>query len=237
MYPICNKDGHVIDYLPLDELINYIKTTKEQLYKENGSVFHKPLVQKTKFICHRINNVDELEKIPHIFGVEIDVREKQCSSYKLMLAHDPWVDGISFNEFLKSYHHSTLIVNIKSERIEYKCLDLLLEYEIQDFFFLDSSFPMMYSLYKQGERRFALRVSEYEPLASLPLEWVWVDCFTQFPLHVFDKLKLDSKKICIVSPELQGHPEKINLFRKQLIDHNIIPDAICCKFKYIYDWL
>ena len=50
-------------------------------------------------------------------------------------------------------------------------------------------------------------------------------------------IKLLDKKICIVSPELQGQKEKISLYRQQLIDNNIIPDAICCKEYNIYEWI
>jgi hypothetical protein len=40
-----------------------------------------------------------------------------------------------------------------------------------------------------------------------------------------------------VSPELQGQSEKIQQYRQQLIDNNIIPDAICCKEYNIFEWL
>ena len=52
-----------------------------------------------------------------------------------------------------------------------------------------------------------------------------------------EKIRMMRKKICIVSPELQGQKEKISVYRQQLIDYNIIPDAICCKEYNIYEWI
>lgn len=232
MYPIFNKDGILIKYMPLDELFLYVyQHLFDIMIKENGEHIHLPFIQNTQFICHRINTLEELENIPQIFGVEIDVRENQSCKNSLILAHDPWKDGISLSEFLKVYKHSTLILNIKSERIEYECLKLLSKFGIENFFFLDSSFPMMTELYKKGEKRFAVRFSEYEPLPLLDSNWVWIDCFTKLPLLICNR------KICIVSPELQGRPEQIKTFRQQLIQNNIVPNAICCKFHYIYDWI
>ena len=37
-------------------------------------------------IVHRVNHVDELQKIPTNCGVEVDIR---CSDNKLVLSHDP----------------------------------------------------------------------------------------------------------------------------------------------------
>ena len=54
---------------------------------------------------------------------------------------------------------------------------------------------------------------------------------------IYERIKLLNKKICIVSPELQGQPEKIEIYRKQLFDNDIIPEAICCKEYNIYEWI
>ena len=55
-----------------------------------------------------------------------------------------------------------MILNIKSERIEYKVLNLLQKYNINNYFFLDSSFPMIYQLSEEGEKNIAVRYSEFE---------------------------------------------------------------------------
>ena len=87
---------------------------------------------------------------------------------------------------------------------------------------------------KKGWRNFAVRFSEYEPL-NLALkfkekvEWVWVDCFNYLPLETKSYLELKKHfKICIVSPELQGHPlSMIKEFKKQLNGFEL--DAVCTK--------
>ena len=43
-------------------------------------------------------------------------------------------------------------------------------------------------------------------------------------------------KLCFVSPELQGQPEKLEIYKKQLIKENIIFDAICTKEYNIEKW-
>ena len=186
----------------------------------------------------------ELKKIDHNFGVELDIRDDHKTG-KLILAHDPFVDGEDFENYLQNYSHNTLILNIKSERVELKCLILLEKYNINNYFFLDSSFPMINLLNKKfNNNNIASRYSEYECLEFTEnikdlITWIWIDCFTILPLNkeIFERIKLLNKKICIVSPELQGQPEKIEIYRQQLFDNNIIPEAICCKEYNIYEWI
>ena len=160
------------------------------------------------FIAHRINTVKELKKIPINYGIEVDLRDN-LNGY-IYLAHDPFVKGELFDEYLKYYKHALIILNIKSERIEYKILELLKKYNINNYFFLDSSFPMIYQLSMKGERNIAIRYSEYESIDSVlkmkdKVEWVWIDCFTKNPLNkeTYKILKAAGYKLCYVSPELQ----------------------------------
>ena len=103
-----------------------------------------------EYIAHRINTIQELKKIPKEYGVELDLRD---FGDRLILQHDPFIDGEDFSEYLKNYEHGTMILNIKSERIERKVLGLMQKYNIKDYFFLDSSFPMIYSLSESGEKK------------------------------------------------------------------------------------
>ena len=105
----------------------------------------------TLFCCHRINTINELKKIPNHYGIEIDLRDNLNGD--IYISHDPFKSGENFGEFLKYYKHSFIILNIKSERIEYKVLELLKKHDIQNYFFLDSSFPMIYKLSKDGEKK------------------------------------------------------------------------------------
>ncbi len=193
------------------------------------------------WIAHRINTVAELEALPYEYGVEIDLRDDL--SGRIYLEHDPFTKGEDFDHYLASYKHSTMILNIKSERIELKALDLLKKYGIADYFFLDSSFPMIKSISDTGNNNIALRFSELEGLDTIRnmaglVSWVWVDCFSILPLtyDIFQELKKLRYKICIVSPELQAQPEKLPKYAEQLRNSSILPDAVCTKFYNIAKW-
>ena len=192
------------------------------------------------FIAHRINTIAELKKIPIEYGVELDLRD---SGNRLILQHEPFKSGENFEEYLKYYKHRTIIFNIKSERIEFRILELVKKYCIKSYFFLDSSFPMIYQLTKQGERNIALRFSEFESLDSILLmkdkvNWVWVDCFTKLCINKksYRMLKNAGFKLCLVSPELQGRVNDIDKYRQYLKKENIIFDAICSKIYNINKW-
>ena len=119
------------------------------------------------------------------------------------------------------------------------------EYNISNYFFLDSSFPMIYLLNKEyNDNNIACRFSEYEPIDNFMnsknmYKYLWIDCFTIFPLNKenYQLIKNENKKICIVSPELQKQPEKIEEYRNYIIENNIIPDMICCKSYNIINWI
>ena len=193
-----------------------------------------------EFIAHRVNTIKELKKIPKEYGVELDLRD---FGERLILQHDPFVDGEDFEEYLTFYNHGTMILNIKSERIEHKVLDLIQKYNIQNYFFLDSSFPMINLLINQGERKIALRFSEFETLDNIlilkeKIQWVWIDCFSKLPINRknYKLLKKLNIKLCLVSPELQLQEEKINDYKEYLFEEGILLDAICCKVKNIAKW-
>lgn len=188
------------------------------------------------FFCHhRINTIEELLTIPYKDGIEIDLRDDPNTN-QIHIAHDPFIIGQSFDEFLYHYHHSFIILNVKSERIEFRVLELLQKHNIQNYFFLDSSFPMIYNLSNHGESRSAIRFSEFEDIQTVlnmkgRAEWVWVDCFTKNPLNptIYDELKKHGFKICFVSPELQSQPEKIKEYKLYFENNNIKIDMICSK--------
>ena len=193
------------------------------------------------FCCHRINTIDELKKIPIKYGIEIDLRDNFDQT--IHIAHDPFIKGELLDNFLKFYNHSFIILNVKSERIEWKILELLEKYKIKEYFFLDSSFPMIYQLSNKNEKNIALRFSEFEGLDTIinmkdKVKWVWVDCFSINPLkkEIYDKIKQLNLKICFVSPELQQQYDKIEEYNKYFKKNNIILDMICTKFNNIEKW-
>jgi len=193
------------------------------------------------YCCHRINTSKELVTIPTHYGIEIDLRDNLNGD--IYLAHDPFVNGELFDDFLKHYHHAFIILNIKSERIEYKVLELLQKFNIIEYFFLDSSFPMIYKLSNEGETKMAVRFSEFEGLDTVmnmkgKVDWVWVDCFTKVPLNhnIYRILKEAGFKLCFVSPELQNQSDKVNQYNEYFKNENILFDMICTKYYNIAKW-
>jgi len=189
-----------------------------------------------EIIGHRINTLDQLITLPTKYGVEIDLRDY---GDKLVLQHDPFQSGESFEDYLKIYNHGTMILNIKSERVEFKVLEMLKKYNIKDYFFLDSTFPMIHTLSQTGEKKIALRFSEFEGIDTIlrmegKVRWVWIDCFTRFPLSKNDSDTLVNKgfKLCFVSPELQGRGERhyVSEFRSLIESQGIRGDAVCTKY-------
>lgn len=195
----------------------------------------------TSYIAHRINTVEELSHIPKHLGVELDLRDDKNG--RLILVHDPFKDGEDFETYLQSYDHGLMILNIKSERIEHKVLELVKKYNVRDYFFLDSSFPMICLLSNQGESKIAVRFSEFEGLDTVmalkgKVDWVWVDCFTKLPINAenYKLLKDAGFKLCLVSPELQGRGEDIEKYRDELASQGIVFDLICTKYYNISRW-
>ncbi|MEO5357670.1 MAG: hypothetical protein H7844_10280 [Nitrospirae bacterium YQR-1] len=178
--------------------------------------------------------------VPKDFGVEIDLRDR---GDRLILQHDPFKDGEDFEQYLKHYRCGTIILNIKSEGIEYSVLALLKKYGIKKYFFLDSSFPMIYALTRAGHKEVALRFSEYESIETIMsmknlAQWVWVDCFTTLPINAgnFKILKDNGFNLCLVSPELQKQAEKIQQYKACLESEKIYFDAICTKLYNVDKW-
>lgn len=187
------------------------------------------------FISHRRNTTEELLATPSEYGVEVDIRS---DNGRLVIHHDPFAQGENFEDWIKSYRHGTLILNVKEEGLEARLIDLMKQHAITDYFFLDQSFPFLIKWSNLGERHCAVRVSEFESIETAltlagKIDWVWVDCFTQFPLSSEDARRLQDAgfKLCLVSPELQGRPAETAIpeLAKLLAERHISTDAICTK--------
>jgi len=188
-----------------------------------------------KLISHRRNTIQDLNATPKGYGVEVDIRSR---GEQLIIHHDPFVDGESFDDWITAYQHGTLILNVKEEGLEGRLISLMQLHGIDDYFFLDQSFPFLVKWAKAGEHRSAVRVSEFEAIETAltlagKVDWVWVDCFNYFPLRHEDAqcLKNAGFKLCLVSPELQGRDAEteIPMLLQLLGVRGIQADAVCTK--------
>lgn len=200
-----------------------------------------------QIIAHRINKIEQLKSLPEHFGIEVDVRYHNDD---LVLHHDPFnhhKDPLleKLSDLLSSYKLSgPIILNIKTEGVERACIELMSKFKIKNWFFLDLSMPYFVKYANSAKNKsipgfaaenLAVRFSEEEPIEyalafSGKASWVWVDCFTKMPLDdlSYQKLKDASFKICLVSPELQGHPINFIQEFKSLLRGKEI-DAVCTK--------
>jgi hypothetical protein len=192
------------------------------------------------FIAHRVNTIAALLDTPSYMGVEVDLRDE---GDEIIIAHDPFSKGENFEKYLENYSHRFLIANIKSERIELRVKDLLDQFEIKDYFFLDSSIPMIVRYGPQLGYKFSIRVSEYELVNSaLKMKdfanWIWVDCFEKLSINRDDYLTLKNVgfKLCFVSPELHDDSRNIIDFIEHLKKLDIAPDMVCSKYKNYGLW-
>ena len=194
-------------------------------------------------IAHRINTIEELNNIDKNLGVEIDVR---YHNNRLILHHNPFGHHEStpcdFESFLKEYKHKLLILNVKTEGIENKCIELMEKYNIKDWFFLDLSMPYFVKYAKYSDlpkNHLCVRFSEHEPIEYALeykdcAEWIWIDCFKSLPIND-ENYNIIKKhfKICLVSPELQGFELKeIENFKNILKEKEI--DAVCTDYPELW---
>ena len=73
---------------------------------------------------------------------------------------------LDFETWLDHYSHKTLILNVKEEGLEERLIASMASRGIDDFFFLDQSFPFLIKWSKLGEHRCAVRVSEFENIET-----------------------------------------------------------------------
>ena len=153
-------------------------------------------------------------------------------------SHDPYKKGVLLKEWLEFYDHSLLILNVKEDGLEEELLDLLNKKKIKNYFFLDQAMPSLIKYALLGERKCAIRISEFESLETVnnfagKLDWVWMDCFTKFIItkDMEERLHESNFKICLVSPELQGRnaekeiPSTLSFLKQNKIEI----DAVCTK--------
>ena len=194
-------------------------------------------------IKHRVNTIEELKLTPKDLGVEIDIRPE---GNMLILNHDPHQGGENFEEWLNQYQHAFVILNIKSEGIEKRVIEMVEKKGIKDYFLLDVTPPYMVKLAKQGYGNLSVRASPFEPINSSlayakafpgKFSWVFIDVMTKeegktqliLNLKRYQKLKKEGYKICLVSPELLGREDEIEKYQKKIEKEKIMLDAVLTK--------
>ena len=185
-------------------------------------------------IQHRVNTKANLHLVPHNHGVEIDLR---LFNGELILAHDPFIPGEKFIDWIENYNHKMLILNVKEDGLEKKITEILDQKNLKNYFFLDQPFPTLRKS-SLSSLPVALRLSEYEnpiELKDLKISWVWLDSFTG-DWSILNRhsawLRNGKFNLCIVSPELQGRNcdfEELNLIVDTLKKEKLDMTAVCTK--------
>lgn len=186
------------------------------------------------YIKHRVNSVKELQETSDDLGVEIDVRAWRND---IIINHEPFEDGVPLQSWLSNFKHKFLIINVKEDGLEKKCLDLMELFNITNFFFLDQPFPSLNKLIKEKPNICAVRVSDFEPVeTALKLKpgWAWLDSHEgdwSYLTKSIKLLKANGIKLCLVSPELQRVETDIELQNLNYIlsQNKLVVDAVCTK--------
>lgn len=195
-----------------------------------------------EFILHRANSASQSE-IPFGFsGAEIDLR---IYLGKVVLAHDPFQDGVTFEDWLPTFTGNFLILNTKETGLEFH-LSRIMHAVAPDveYVFLDLPTPSLV-LAARNRLPVAIRMSEYEPLtpiSEIPSKLIWVDSFTGSWQHLFEtsfSASKSTRKVCLVSPELQGrtrslHHEEFLKLKNFMRDNSNIVDMICTKERSVW---
>lgn len=186
-------------------------------------------------VIHRVNQGSQLEKIPYSFGVEVDLRQW---GNQIIVEHEPFVQGECFEEWLKSFHHKLIVLNIKSEGIEMRAVEMLYEsFPEASYFLLDQSFPFLFKSIISKSLISGIRVSDiesFEQMIMLRSDWVWLDCHLGDWSYLTKALPIASKlgiKTCLASPELHGRnvDQEVNQIKGILNQTNMKFSAVCTK--------
>ena len=189
-------------------------------------------------VKHRVNSITDLRSTSSEYGVEVDIRSGLDGLY---LSHDPFMEGPGFSEWLKSFNHRFLIINVKEDGLEEQILLELRALPSVEYFFLDQAMPTQIRRGMRGFSDGALRLSEYESLDSVLrlsnfADWLWVDFFHQPEISKEKLLRIREAglQVCLVSPELHD-PQRLpeaELLRDRISEYPELIDAVCTKFPH-----
>lgn len=182
-----------------------------------------------------------LQATPANLGVEVDIRSNGKDLY---VSHEAFQDGINFELWLESFNHKFLIANVKEEGLEDKLRSLFSNKGIENWAFLDQTFPFLVKELRCGLTKTMVRISEFESSAvgsafDVKPDWVWLDSFTgEYPnTKILTDLYSSGYKFMIVSPELQGRQPELEIFQiKELfLNSQIEIDGVCTKYPELWE--
>lgn len=191
-------------------------------------------------VQHRVNDSIKLAETPRDYGIEIDIRSDERGLY---LSHDPYLTGQRLSEFLDSYGHRLIVLNVKEEGLEPKVEELLELHGVSNYFFLDQSIPFLVKRGIRGLTKQAARISEYESIESLRLisnfcQWAWIDFFNAPNLRpdLISEIQSLGLKVCLVSPELHSMERQVEAFElaAQVKQSGLKIEAVCTKLPDIW---
>jgi hypothetical protein len=191
-----------------------------------------------KYIIHRVNNKNQIQKDYTIDGFECDINNYKK---KLVMHHDLNKKGDTFKKFFfKIDKRQIVFLNIKSSGIINQIINKIKNK--RNIFLLDISFSEIDFLLKKNlSKLIILRYSIYEKLNLKSkffkkVIWVWVDFFQnkKIDFKTYKYIKKYKKKICLASPELLGGKKSAVInYVNYLNKNNIKEKAICTKKEFI----
>ena len=185
-------------------------------------------------VRHRVNSRIELAVTPKSMGVEIDLRSRND---QIILEHDPFKSGELFQDWLEAWDHHFLVLNVKEEGLEERVVEILTRFGVDNYFFLDQSFPFMQKLIRQGNSQVAARASDLESVETALASgagWCWLDSFLgdwKYLSNAVPRLNRAKIRTCLVSPELQRRDSDAELSELQglILKYKLQIDAVCTK--------
>jgi len=171
------------------------------------------------------------------FGTETDIRDYNGN---LVISHDiACSKSILVKDFFQLYNSYNLslplALNIKADGLQFKLKELLKEYNIKNYFIFDMSVPDGLQYLKTGITLYT-RESEYETIPAFynDAKGIWLD---EFKSHWIDKEVIqkhinNTKKLCIVSPDLHNREHKAEWQHYKDIEKELGIDSlmICTDF-------
>ena len=172
------------------------------------------------------------------YGTETDLRDHDG---EIVISHDMPdrnTELVTFESFLQIYKSNynfysqlPLALNVKADGLQEKAMNLIIKYEVENYFFFDMSIPD-HIMYEKINAKTYSRQSEYEssPTMYEISKGIWLDAFLGlwYDAKVIQDHLLQSKKVALVSFELH---KRDNIEQWMFLKENnfhLNPNIILC---------